>query len=121
MMRWTFVSAVLVLLVGCNVCSDDIKGEADSPDRAVKATWFLRDCGATTDFSTIISLHKPSDGFRADSQIVFIAKGPKQVHLKWEDARHLLVECMECEKGDIFKQITSVGAISVVYQNHSVE
>ena len=33
--------------------------ESISPDSALKATWFLRDCGATTDFSTIFGAANP--------------------------------------------------------------
>ncbi len=116
MMRASIIVIILALLVGCNVCSDDVKNEADSPNGAITATWSLRDCGATTDFSSIISVHKRSEGKRSDSQVVFIAKGPKQLYLKWESPGRLLVECMDCEKADIFKQVTSIDNITIVYQ-----
>jgi hypothetical protein len=107
-----------VVLTGCDLCSDDIKGGLSSPDQALKATWFVRNCGATTDFSTIVSVNKPTGDYRADANIIFVAKGSREMRVRWEGSRHLLVECEGCEKGDIVRQSSSMEDLRVEYRNH---
>ena len=104
----------LFILVGCGgFCSDKVNAESSSPDNVLKATWFERDCGATTDFSEIVSIHKPDNTYKDDSDIVFVAKGRGQIHLSWSGPRHLSIECIGCQRKDIFKEVSKIGDIDV--------
>lgn len=53
---------LLAILAGCvNPCNNQIVQEAVSPDGRYAATAFIRDCGATTDFSPQVFLRKTGD------------------------------------------------------------
>ena len=66
---------------------------------------FVRDCGATTDFSTIISLHGSSSSFKEQDHFVFVIKGRAKIELLWTGPRQLSVKCPTCQAGDIYKQL----------------
>lgn len=44
------------VVLGCGMCENTILQKAISPDRHVKAVVFVHDCGATTGFSTRVSV-----------------------------------------------------------------
>jgi hypothetical protein len=102
-------------IAGCGLCSDDIKLEQSGPDGSLKATWFVRNCGATTDFSTIVSVHRSDNSYKDDGSIVFVAKGRGRLRVRWDDARHLRIECAGCQRNDVFKEITVLGDVNISY------
>jgi hypothetical protein len=99
---------------GCGLCSDEVQAELVSPDNALKATWFIRDCGATTDFSTIVSVHRPDNGYRDAGDFVFVAKGRKQLRVAWTGPSKLTVECTGCQRKDVFRRVTLLGNVDIV-------
>ena len=104
------------LLAGCNPCSDEIVSETTSPDGVLTATSFVRNCGATTDFSSIVSIHRKSEGFGNDDDIVFVVKGQYELTPNWTDAKTLSIECYGCVRANIFRQVSALGSIDMVYQ-----
>jgi len=114
---WLFYTGCLLgfLLAACNPCSDEILSETTSPDGVLTATFFIRNCGATTDFSSIVSIHRKSEGFRNDDGIVFVANGQNQPTLNWTDAKTLSIECRECTRTNIFRQVSALGNVDLVY------
>jgi hypothetical protein len=51
------VAALLLCLnAGCDLCGNEEAFRVPSPDGKIEAVVFERDCGATTDFSTQISI-----------------------------------------------------------------
>jgi hypothetical protein len=77
------------------------------------ATWFVRDCGATTDFSTIVSLHRASLPFGDNRAFAFVAKGRHRVEVKWIDSRRVDIECADCTADEVFRQMRTVDGIDV--------
>lgn len=96
-------------------CSDLVRLEAKSPDGKYVATWYVRDCGATTDFSTIVNLREASAGFDGDRLGVFIVEGRPQISITWQGARNLLIRCQNCAKENIYRQDISWDEITVSY------
>lgn len=96
-------------------CADEVKSELKSPDGAYVATLYERDCGATTDFSTIVNLRESSAAFNGDDSRIFIVKGQRQVNLVWQEARSLHVECPGCKSDDIYKQEKSWRNVNISY------
>jgi hypothetical protein len=104
----------LILLVGLGTvalglffasdCEDTIKTEVKSPDGKYVATLYERDCGATTDFSTIVNLRDSSARFKGDDLGVVILKGQHKLDLVWDGNRKLRLQCHDCRTDDIFKQ-----------------
>ncbi|MES2568682.1 MAG: hypothetical protein V4710_01355 [Verrucomicrobiota bacterium] len=71
-------------------CGNDVLSEIVSPDGAHKAVIFRRDCGATTDYSTQISIlpaHKPLPNQSGD---VFISDFVT-VQVTWSSVKSLVI------------------------------
>jgi hypothetical protein len=110
-----------IILQGCIVvplfdCQDVIKFETMSPDGKYIATLFVRNCGATTSFSTSVNLRSKSEKFSGDEGRILIIKGRPQIKIAWDDNMKLHFECDECEKNNIFKQETSWKDITISYR-----
>lgn len=105
----------LVVMTGCGLCSDEIVQTTQSPDRSLQATWFVRDCGATTDYSTIVSIDRPHSS--RVSIIVFVAKGDHTIKVNWTGKHSLSVECPNCDHADIVKAVERLGDIDVSFRN----
>ena len=117
-MRKLAIASVLLAcactFVGC-MCSDKVLSRSTSPDGGLVATVFERDCGATTDFSTILSISGTSENFKDERVFVFVAKGQKGVTVKWTGRRALWVECDGCTRPSVFRQVTALGDIDITY------
>jgi hypothetical protein len=107
--------AAAVVLIACNPCSKEVVQASLSPDGVLQATWYTKNCGATTDFSTVVSVHRPDDSSYDESDIVFVAKGKQNLKLTWAGPRRLLVECSSCERRVIFREVTKIGDIDVSF------
>ena len=74
MWKVTLLLAAITILGGCsNPCNNNLIARSDAPDGRHSAVMFQRDCGATTGFSTQISILSPvqqatgsGNVFRAD-------------------------------------------------------
>jgi hypothetical protein len=104
------------IFLGCRNCSDEVTAEITSPDATLSATSFVRDCGATTAYSSIVSVHKKSAGFRDDNEIVFVANGRHDLAVSWIGPRVLSIRCNSCMRKDIFRQVTVLGHIDVAFE-----
>jgi hypothetical protein len=56
-----------------NMCGNQILSESSSPDRTYRVVVFRRDCGATTGFSTQVSVLKAMQALPNESGNLFIA------------------------------------------------
>lgn len=85
-----------------DMCGNEVLKSVASPDGTVKAIVFQRDCGATTGFSTQVSVIAngetlPNDGgniFDADCNNVAAPRGPgggPAVAVQWTGPRELLL------------------------------
>ena len=108
----TIVLFVIFVLAVCGLatlfvfhgCEDTIKSETRSPGGKYTATVYERDCGATTDFSTIVSLREASAKFKGDTLGPVIVKGQHKIDLVWNNDTSLRLQCSDCRPEDIFKQ-----------------
>lgn len=108
---------------GCSFpCEDTVNTEVESPDGQHIVTIFERDCGATTDFSTIVSLRPRGSSFDGDTGRIFVAKGRPRIRATWVGPGNLRIECAECwptqdqRTSDIvFRQDSSWRSIKIVY------
>lgn len=114
------IFAATLCLSGCafslgSDCQDTIRSEVRSPDGKHIATLYERDCGATTDFSTIVSLRAASEEFNGEKGRVFVVEGQPQAKFVWRDAQNLQVTCEGCRADDIFRQEGRWNEISISY------
>lgn len=114
-----------MICAGCSdACQNIVASRIPSPDGKHVAVLFQRDCGATTGFSTQISVLDASDD-RSGSGNTFIADddhGAARVgnwdgswaETKWLSADRLLVRY--AAKSRLFKQNERVSEVSIIYQ-----
>jgi hypothetical protein len=90
-----------IVLYGCG-CENDIVSEIKSPDEKLKVVVFERDCGATTNFSTQISILRSAQSLPSGAGNLFIAddnnhavplgsKGTIKITLNWESSASLSI------------------------------
>jgi hypothetical protein len=112
-------------LSGCSDgCANSPISRADAPDGLHSAVMFQRDCGATTDFSTQISVlkqgHEPSGGgntYRADDDHGAAAAGDwggPWAEMRWLAPDHLLIRY--AAKSRRFEQQGKVSGVKISYQ-----
>ena len=76
---------------GCALCGNDIGYEQLSPDGKTKAVAFERDCGATTGFSTQVSVLPSGKKLPNEAGNIFAADGNLKIRLEWDANDKLLV------------------------------
>jgi hypothetical protein len=108
------------------MCENQILSEIPSPDRIFKAVIFERGCGATTDFSTQISLLPLSKSLPDDGGNIFAADtnhgktpraswGGPEVKVHWESPHKLVVERHIMAR--IFKAEKQIDGVVVEYKD----
>lgn len=128
---FALVTRNLLLLVlslavaGCDdACTDEVVTRLASPDGKREAVMFQRDCGATSGYSTQISIvevgQAPAGGgntFRADDNHGAAKVGDwggSWAEIKWLASDRLLVRY--ADKSRIFEQDNTVAGVSVSYE-----
>jgi hypothetical protein len=96
------------LLRGCDPCANTIQAEAKSPDGKYIATAFIRDCGATTDFSPQVHLRAAGERSGKTGN-VFIGEGSTNIQISWLSATQLVVYS-DCQ---VFQHITNLHGITI--------
>jgi len=114
-LAYSMVAFCLASLMGCTTCSNTVESTAVSPDGQLASRVSERNCGATTDYSSVVNLQRPSDKFDPDNGVLFVAKGQHSISLRWIADKELLVICTSCSRKDVFREVTVTGDIDVRY------
>lgn len=125
MLRSSIIAASVLTLSGCSdTCTNTQISRADAPDELHSAVMFQRDCGATTGFSTQVSVvaqgeQPPGSGntFRADDDHGAAAAGKwggPWAETRWLAPDHLLIRY--AAKSRLFEQEDKVAGIRISYQ-----
>jgi len=90
--------------LGCgslDMCGNEVKARVSSPDGSREAVVFQRDCGATTGFSTQVSVLNRGEPFRESSSLwhatefgnalVLGEHGASEARLRWNGNRELTI------------------------------
>lgn len=100
-----------------DMCGNEIFHEALLPGGRFKAVTFQRDCGATTGFSTQISLIPSNAALPNEGGNIFITKGhPKDTNIEtvWLNSTELVIK--HTAGLEAFKKETSRKGIRVTYE-----
>lgn len=111
-------SAVIALALftsSCGLCSDEVLQQQSSPDSTLIATSLVQECGATTNFSSIVSLHGRASRFDDDAALVFVIEGRHSPVLNWPGDRSLQIRCEDCDQRNIFRQVSILGGVRVQF------
>ncbi|MGV1682500.1 hypothetical protein [Sphingopyxis sp. NJF-3] len=125
MLRIGILSVGLMAVSGCSDgCANSRISRADSPDGLYSAVMFQRDCGATTTFSTQISVVKrgamPSgigNIFRADDDHGAATTGEwggPWAEMRWLAPDHLLIRY--AAKSRLFAQAGKLSGVKISYE-----
>ncbi len=115
----------LLALSGCSdACQNTVASSNLSPNDTLAAVLFQRDCGATTGFSTQISILRPDDkptgggnAFIADDDHGAARVGSWEgswAEARWLAPDHLLIRY--AAKSRLFKRRDSVAGVKITYQ-----
>lgn len=102
-------------------CGDTVLSNIKSPDGLYSATLYERNCGATTGFSTLITVSNagqmatPDD----DDHVVFIASVPPVLRLRWESSTVLSIASPDgapIPAREIFRQQKNWNRVQILYR-----
>ena len=125
----TIVGAVLgtsIVIIGgsilfirsfSDICGNEIAVELISPDKNYKAVIFQRDCGATTGFSTQVSVLGANEELENKSGNIFIADGhpeSNRFEATWINSQVLLLS--NTRNARTFKREKSIEKIEIRYE-----
>jgi|CXWL01.1.fsa_nt_gi hypothetical protein len=104
------------LLAGCipDTCGNEVKQSLMSPSGKLSAVVFSRDCGATTGFSTQVSIIPTGHSLPNKSGNTFVTSGKIDLSLQWQTDFILRIQG---EGESVFKQETEVTGVTVKYGN----
>jgi hypothetical protein len=113
------------VMTSCNHCNNSVIREVASPSGHLKAVIFQRDCGATTDFSTQLSIideansiaDGPGNALTADTDhgsAPSIDGGGPEVRVRWTDDSHLRVGVQRRTR--LILNETSVHGVTIEYE-----
>jgi hypothetical protein len=95
-------------------CTDEGRGNAASPTRRVIAKVIERDCGATTDFATLVTLRGSEPGATTLDSAVVVLTGRCEVGLRWGGDTLLVVRpSAPCS---VFSAVTTWRGVRVVIE-----
>ena len=117
-----FASALCVFLwtAGCEKeCDNELILQSVSPSGAHKAVVFRRSCGATTGWSTHVSIQPASAALGKDGGNVFILEGEHRLDITWSDDRSLRIR--EPKYANVFKREEAVAGVRIVYDQAQPE
>ena len=111
-----FLLAITCILFsgGCDLCGNEIGYEEYSPDRRLKAVVFERDCGATTGFSTRVSLLRCAEKLPNKGGNVLIADGDLKIRVQWQSNNEMLIVFPSGAK--VHLKQSNVAGVSVRYE-----
>jgi hypothetical protein len=113
--RLLIFSWALTLLTRCNLisCENEIIEEIKNSNKGYKAVVFKRDCGATTQSSTQISIIPISQILPNEGGNVFVTESGN-LSAEWTNDTTLLIKYTDHER--IFKQDSAYLKIRIMYQ-----
>lgn len=111
-------------VAGCSLCDNRAVRSLQSPDDNRSAVMFMRECGATTDFTTQVSVLSPwwpyyaiGNAFVADAdqgKAERASWGGPWADISWQSSTHLVITYDA--RSRVFKKKTEVRGIRITYR-----
>jgi hypothetical protein len=105
--------AVSIGLSGCDPCGNEVSQTVVSPSGRLKAVVFNRDCGATTGFSTQVSIIPSSESLPGEGGNTIVLDGTVPLKIEWRSDSMLHLSGIGAAR--IFLQPNSAAGVSVSY------
>jgi hypothetical protein len=115
---------LIAVLSGCSqapLCTSDVVQVARDPGSDRYAVTESRNCGATTDFATVVRVGRASQG-QDDAQEVFVAddggargrRGTIWTNVVWTGPGHLMIA--RASHARVFKQLAASNGAAITYR-----
>jgi hypothetical protein len=125
-----FAVVVASLSVGCSLCGNDEVLRVSSPDAKLEAVVFQRDCGATTGFSTQISIVAKGTSLPNSGGNVYVADtdhgkapsakwGGPEVDVLWTGQR--TVKVVTHPNARVFHNKTAISVSTGIFSRENVK
>jgi hypothetical protein len=106
--------AALYWLASFDICDTVIERQIPAPDNRYKLVIFKRDCGATVDFNTQVSLMPRDRSFSFDKYPAFFSiAGQHELNVRWLSSNRIRLVIPSGDR--VYRQERSVGFVSIVY------
>lgn len=87
--------AIIAFITSCNndLCNNSLRDEKISPNRKITASFFERNCGATTPYVQVVSLRFSDKKFNPEhfDDWVFTIHGRSKIKINWEETDKLSI------------------------------
>lgn len=112
--RIAMLASFSLLLCGCfaDMCGNDMRQTVPSPSGRLNAVVFSRDCGATTGFSTQVSIIPAGSALPNEAGNTFVISGTADLAIQWQTDSALSIQGAG---GTVFKQEAQVNGVAVRY------
>ncbi len=118
---FSVITIFIVLIIGVvvtylfpDLCDNEIIKITTSPDNKYKLILFERNCGATTGFSTQISILKIGNNLEIQPGNIYIAKGyPSNYSISWKSNNSVYISGA---KSEAFKKEIKINNIDILYE-----
>ena len=114
-LRWTILLLLPALFAGCDMCGNEVLQSITSPSGKLKVEVFSRDCGATTGFSTQVSIISADDKLPNESGNILVLDGAVPIKVQWHSDSVLTVAGLGTSQ--VFLQARSLAGVSIDYEN----
>jgi hypothetical protein len=106
----------LIFLRGCtgDLCGNNPLIGAESPDKKHPAIVFVRDCRATTEFSTQVSILDTPRSLSNEPGNVLVLDGKYPGSVRWEGNKKLVISGLSTQKQ--FLKLTEFQSIEIKYE-----
>ena len=109
------IASFLLPLFGCaDLCGNELLHSVRSPNGKFTAVVFVRDCGATTVFSTQVSIVSADRALLGEAGNTFVGDGRLSISVKWDIDGALYISGVG-EGSRIVKQEPLVSGVRVSY------
>jgi hypothetical protein len=114
-LRMFAIVSVSMVWLSCSPCEDSLRSKAISGDNRLVASFYERNCGATTDFVSMVNVQSTSDRFDGEQGTLLSVTGRYNISLEWAGPRKLVITCANCARNNIFRQVIVLGDVDVSY------
>ena len=85
----------VVISTACSMCGNEPINKEISPDGEHVAITFVRNCGATTQFTTHVSILDMPGNLPNEAGNLYRAEGKQPVSVRWESNEQLIIDIAE--------------------------
>lgn len=101
------------LVANACICGHELIRESTSPGGEYVASVLERNCGATTDYVTVVVLRNATEPLNP-SNVVFSLSGVAEIGLRWDAPSHLVIE-RPLRKDRIMAELPSSRGVVITY------